>query len=135
MDLDLDLGNYSIDQPELGKLLLVASLAVFTVSAHSALQFSESADQLEELNRNLDRVQGIMEGESFTSAMEALSQQGLDQIVAEIDSAVNAFDSASSSFNRSESAQDNIESNYRTYRWIVLVSVVGMASGAGLIIV
>lgn len=135
MDIDLDPSDYSLDQRELGKLLFVASAAVFVVSAHSALKFRDSANELDKMNRKLDRVQGIMEGESFQESFEALSQRGLDEIVAEVDTAVTAFESASSSFNRSEQVQEDIESSYELYRWIVLTSIVGMTVGGGFMIV
>ncbi len=139
VEMDLDLGRleerYTVDRRELGKILVIASTALLVLSLHSALSFQSALGEVEKVNRDFDKAQGIIESPGFNDSLEALqsARGGGAQITNQFVTASNAFLEAREALERSEKAEDELEGTYNQYRWLVLIAVLGEVAGIAVI--
>jgi len=127
------LDEYTVDQNELGKILLIASTALLVVSVHAALQFQNSYDQMNEVNKQFDKTEGIVESQSFNDSLEALNSVKGSEIASKFTTAAKAFQEAKTAIEASEAAETNLENNVETYKWLVLISILGEVAGVSII--
>lgn len=127
--------NYTIDTTELGKVLVVASVSLLFLSAHAAITFNESSQDIEELNRNFDQVSGIMEGDQFQQSYEAIQTTSSTEVGGQFEQALDAYQQANQTVSQLDEVQESQEEKYRLYQWLVLISIIGMSLGAALIFV
>lgn len=128
--------KYRVDKRELGKVLLVASAAIFVVSVHSALTLNAAINEVDNTQSQLNEMEVIMESQSFNQSMSALeSTDTYEQvdIYGQFSTAVDAFNSAEGAFNSMESVSEGLENSYGIYQWLVLTSILGMVAGAVII--
>lgn len=136
-DLSLDglKRRYTFDRRELGRVMIVASAAILVVSLHAALSFQSSFERMEQVNREFDRAQGIIESPNFNDSIQALqSTRGAGtEITNQFVTASQAFLDARDTLRSAEAAEKGLEENYLLYRWLVLVAVLGIVGGAAVI--
>ncbi|MFT4867939.1 MAG: hypothetical protein ACI9LV_000551 [Candidatus Nanohaloarchaea archaeon] len=133
MEIDLDYSDYTVNQEELGKVLLIASAALLVTSVHAALQFGDSHNKIQDLNQDLDRTQAVMNGEDFNESMEALESVQGTQIGPRFSSAVEAFNSAENSIQTAEEVESDLDTASVIYQWLVLISIMGVIAGLSLL--
>lgn len=121
--------RYSIDKREFGKVLTVASIAIFVVSVHSAMEFGKASEDLKKVNRGFDKTSGVINSEGFNQSIEALESLKGTDIAPQFIRASKAFRSAQANLEKSEMAQNRLEESFETYRWLVLISILGTISG------
>lgn len=128
--------KYRIDKRELGKILLIASAAVFVVSVHSALTLNAAIEEVDKTDSQLSEMEAIIESDSFNQSMNALeSTDTFEQvdIYGQFSTAVEAFSSAGQGFNSLDDVSQGLENSYTTYQWLVLISLLGIVAGAVII--
>lgn len=128
--------KYRIDKRELGKVLLIASAAVFIVSVHSALTLNAAVDEVQKTDNQLSEMEAIIESDSFNQSMQALeSTDTYEQvdIYGQFSSALEAFNSAEKGFNSLDNVSQGLENSYSTYQWLALISLLGCVAGAVII--
>lgn len=124
--------TYTIDTTELGKVMTVTSLSILLISAHAALSLQHSLTEVENANEELERINGMMSSESFQSSMEALETTAVE-ISEDFEQVYQGFNSLDSGINTLGSVETNMRDRYNFYRWIILVSIIGIIVGASLI--
>jgi hypothetical protein len=128
--------RYRIDKRELGKVLMIASAAVFVVSVHSALTLNAAVEEVDKTDKQLSEMEAIIESDSFNRSMQALeSTDTYEQvdIYAQFSTAVEAFNSANQGFDSLDNVSQGLENSYNTYQWLVLISLLGLVAGAVII--
>lgn len=128
--------KYRIDKRELGKVLLIASAAVFVVSVHSALTLNAAIDEVEKTDSQLSEMEAIIESDSFNQSMQALeSTDTYEQVdlYGQFSTALEAFNSAQNGFNSIDDVSEGLENSYSIYQWLVLISLLGCVAGAVII--
>lgn len=128
--------NYTLDTTELGKVLTVASISILLISIPSALEYKNNYEDIEEINRGLDNMRGVMATEDFQTSMESIETtlSGSDLPGAgEFRQLYNSFDQMNSTLTELEQIESNMEKSYNTYQWIILISISGAVSGLALI--
>lgn len=133
MDIDLDYHDYTVDQKELGKVMIVLFAGLLVTSAHAALQFRSAHDSINGLNKNLTKAQAIMESDSFNQSLEAIESVQGTEIGPRFSSAVEAFTTAGSSISEVEKVESDLESTYQLYQWLVLIAIMGEIAGLSLL--
>lgn len=124
--------DYTVDTTELGEVMAVTSLALLMLSAHAALSLQDSLTQVENTNEELDRVEGIMSSESFQSSMEAVETTAIE-ISQDFEQVYQGFSSLESTVTSLESVESNLRERYNFYRWLILISIIGVITGLSLI--
>ncbi|WEL19265.1 hypothetical protein [Candidatus Nanohalococcus occultus] len=121
--------SYVIDQTELGKILLIASLSLMVASIPSAMTLQSAQDDINAVNQDLDEVQGVIGSDRFQSSMETLQTRIGGDLGRTLDRVTDGVETTNQSVQQLESTQSKLEENAEIYRWLSLVSIIGVISG------
>lgn len=128
--------EYTLDTTELGKVITVASISILLVSIPSALEYKNSYEEVEELNRNLDNLRGVMETDGFDTGMDSIETTLATSDIpgaGEFRQLYSSFDQMNATLTELEELESRLDSSYQTYQWIILFSITGTVSGLALI--
>ncbi len=121
--------EYGIDRRELGKILVIASTTLLIVSIHATLTLQSVSEELNQVNRQFDRAEAIIESQGFQTALEDISRIQGSTLANSAQQAVESFEQVSNSTDRIEEAGTEVENQADTYRWLVLVGILGNVAG------
>lgn len=121
--------EYGLDQKELGKIILISSLATFVIAASSALALQDTYKQVEQANQDLDRVEGIITSDNLQNAVEQLQGRLGGRLSSSMNVISSDLDKVNSSISSLESTERDIERKVQTYQWVSLISLIGIISG------
>lgn len=124
--------NYVFDRIEFGEVMVVASTAALLVSAHAAISIQDSLTTVEETNSELDQLRGMMSSDSFESSMEALETTAVE-ISEDFRAIYQGFNSLESGLESMNEVEKQLRSMFEFFRWIVLISIIGIVTGLSLI--
>lgn len=125
--------EYGIDQQEFGKIVIIASLALFIASVPSALTLQETHDELKQTNENFDPIQGILDSDRFQENLDTLDSRVEGQLGNSISQIVNTLEDTRSDMERLEETEKQLQDRANTYKWLSLISILGMVSGVVII--
>lgn len=128
--------QYTLDTTELGKVITVASISILLISIPSAIEYKDAYNELEQTNRDLDNLRGVMSTDGFEDGMESIETTLGDSNIpgaGEFRQLHSSFDQMNSTLTELETMETRYESSYQTYQWIILLSIVGGVSGLALI--
>lgn len=129
--------QYRIDQRELGKVLLVASAAIFVVSVHATFTFNAALQEVEQTNNQLDEMELVMNSQSFNNSMQGIQDltDTAEQrnIYGQFSTAVEAFQTAEEGLDSIDRVEQGLESSYENYQWLALISLLGIVAGGAII--
>lgn len=121
--------EYGIDQKELGKIIIIASLALMVASIPSALTLQKAHDQVKAANNDYNQVQGIIQSDRFQSNMKTLQSRVGGNIGRTISQIAEALRDSNENMEKLEGTESNLEERADTYRWLSLISILGLVSG------
>lgn len=124
--------RYSFDRKEFGKIVLIASASMLVVSAHAALVFTEAESEVDNVNQEFTEVEAMMDTEGFNDSLEALNSLQTTSVGTRFAKIATAFNRLGDSFTSLEETDQNLSRNAEMYRWLVLVSILGLATGGAL---
>lgn len=120
--------EYGLDQQELGKIILISSLAIFVVSAPAALTLQETHDEIQSVNTEMDDVQGMINSNTFQQSLNNVENIG-GSLARNIQVISQDLRAANSSISELESTENTLGQRAQTYKWISLISLLGIISG------
>lgn len=125
--------EYGLDQRELGKITVIVSTTLLIFAAQTALTFQSASKSAENVNRNLDRVNGIANSDGVESAIGTLKSFQSDPLERQAEVLNEALRSTNSSAETSENLEEEMEENYRLYQWLTLIAILGEVAGITII--
>lgn len=125
--------KYRWDRREFGKVLLIASATMFIVSFQATLSFQNASQELKEVDKSFQETSVIINDPGFNESVEALESVKGTQLAPRFLQAAEAFRNAQGSLDKLENSQENLESTSNSYSWLVLLSIIGMVTGAVII--
>lgn len=128
--------RYQWDRNEFGRLLIVVSVAVLILSIHSVTVLQTSIDDVGDSTKKIERAQGIMNSQGFNQSLQAIESietyEDVD-ISNQFVQASSAFQAAANAMESIDETEDQLRLNLAIYRWLVLMSILGIVAGAGII--
>lgn len=124
--------NYFFDRMEFGEVLTVASAAILVVSLNSALLMQNSLEEVKDVNQEFEELDAIMSTDNFQSSMEALETTAVE-ISQDFQRVYTGFQALNSSTESVSQLEKNLENRYEFYRWLILISLLGIVAGISLI--
>jgi hypothetical protein len=125
--------RHRIDQREIGRVLLVASTTLLIFSLHGVVNLSSGAKSLDSLESNYSSVSSMVGTEEFNDTVKALEDVQGGEIGRRMQYAADVFRGLQVTSGQIESAANSVNSLADMYRWLVLLSVLGMVAGISLI--
>lgn len=129
---DISLSSLSIDQQELGKVLLIASFTLFLVSLHAFYSLSDIEQGLQDVNGEVSQTSAVLNSNSFNSSLQALRQVNALNVESKVVRIIEGMNKANQALQSSEQLEKNIEGSKSTYQWLSLISLLGFVSGLSL---
>ena len=132
MRLDLPIRrdlSLSIDQQELGKILLIASFTLFLVSLHAFYSLSDIEQGLQDVNGEVSQTSAVLNSNSFNSSLQALRQVNALNVESKVVRIIEGMNKANQALQSSEQLEKNVEGSKSTYQWLSLISLLGFVSG------
>jgi len=121
--------EYGIDQQEFGKIMVIASLALFIASVPSALTLQQTHDDIRQVNQNFDPIQGVLDSDRFQRNIDTLDSRVGGQLGNSISQVVDSLDDTRSDMKKLEETETKLQERADTYKWLSLISILGIVSG------
>lgn len=121
--------EYGIDQAEFAKILFITSLALLVTSAPAALTLQETYENVESANNDLNQVQSVMTSEGFQQNLEVLNSRISGDLASTLQQVSRNVDTTNKSLESLESTENKLEQQSNTYKWLSLISIMGMVAG------
>lgn len=121
--------EYRIDQKELGKIMFISSLALLVTSAPAALTLQDTYSTVESANNDLNQVQSIISSDGFQRNLQVLNERVSGDLGSTIEQISSGMERTNTSLQRLESTETKLEEQANTYRWMSLISIMGMVAG------
>jgi hypothetical protein len=122
--------EYTIDQSELGKILFIASATLFLFSAHAVLTLDPVLEDAEQNNERFNQLDQVVQTERFNESLQALQDLRTAGIGEDMQYALQTFQSMRDTLQNQEETHQRLDKTLTTYRWLVLVGILGMVAGA-----
>ena len=135
MRLDLPIRrdlSLSIDQQELGKVLLIASFTLFLVSLHAFYSLSDIEQGLQDVNGEVSQTSAVLNSNTFNSSLQALREVNALNVESKVVRIIEGMNKANQALQSSEQLEKNVEGSKSTYQWLSLISLLGFVSGLSL---
>ena len=135
MRLDLPIRkdlSLSIDQQELGKILLIASFTLFLVSLHAFYSLSDIEQGLQDVNGEVSQTSAVLNSNTFNSSLQALREVNALNVESKVVRIIEGMNKANEALQSSEQLEKNVENSKSTYQWLSLISLLGFVSGLSL---
>ncbi len=132
MTLDLPIRrdlSLSIDQQELGKILLIASFTLFLVSLHAFYSLSDIEQGLQDVNGEVSQTSAVLNSNTFNSSLQALREVNALNVESKVVRIIEGMNKANQALQSSEQLEKNVEGSKSTYQWLSLISLLGIISG------
>ena len=132
MRLDLPIRrdlSLSIDQKELGKVLLIASFTLFLVSLHAFYSLSDIEQGLQDVNGEVSQTSAVLNSNTFNSSLQALREVNALNVESKVVRIIEGMNKANQALQSSEQLEKNVEGSKSTYQWLSLISLLGFVSG------
>jgi hypothetical protein len=124
--------SLSIDQQELGKILLIASFTLFLVSLHAFYSLSDIEQGLQDVNGEVSQTSAVLNSNSFNSSLQALREVNALNVESKVVRIIEGMNKANEALQSSEQLEKNVENSKSTYQWLSLISLLGFVSGLSL---
>lgn len=121
--------EYSLDQQELGKILIISSITLFIAAVPSALTLQETHDELEASNQQLNTVQGVITSDRFQTNLDTIRSRVRGSLSTTLDQVATSMSQMNQSVSNLEAAEEKLETRADTFRWLSLISILGFVSG------
>ena len=121
--------EYSLDQQELGKILVISSLTLFVAAVPSALTLQDTYQTVEVSNNKLNEVQGIITSDRFQRNMDTMQNRFSGNLGATLGQVSDSLQRMNSSVSDLERTEEVLEQRSNTYKWLSLISIMGFVSG------
>lgn len=125
--------EYTLDQRELGKVLLVVSAAVFLVSLTSLLNARSALQDVEEMSNDFSQLDAVISSDRFNESLSAI--ESLEGTVdgEEYQYAIQTFRGMQHGLNEVNSAESKLQRMQNFYRWLILISILCATAGVTVI--
>jgi hypothetical protein len=121
--------SLSIDQQELGKILLIASFTLFLVSLHAFYSLSDIEQGLQDVNGEVSQTSAVLNSNTFNSSLQALREVNALNVESKVVRIIEGMNKANQALQSSEQLEKNVEGSKSTYQWLSLISLLGIISG------
>lgn len=117
--------EYTLDQRELGKVLLVVSATVFFISLTSLYQTRSTVQHVEETRSDLSQLGAVVNSQRFNESLSAIqSLQGTTE-GQKYQYAAQTFRGMQHSIKEVENTEKDLEEMQNMYQWMILSSILG----------
>ena len=127
--------EYTLDQRELGKIMVVASLTLLLVSVHALVNLQPAVEEAQTAEERLTQLDSVVNSEEFNTSMQALQDLEGTSLGDRMEYALSTFQGMQVTAQDQQQIYTGLEKTHETYQWLVLISIIGLVTGTAVIYV
>lgn len=125
--------DYTLDQRELGKVLLVVSATVFLISLTSLYQTRTVLGDVQETRSDLSELDAVVNSQRFNQSLSAIKSLEGTTEGQKYQYAAQTFRGMQHSIDESRDSEQKLKEMQKTYQWMVLSSILGATAAVTVI--
>lgn len=131
MDLEVEdlFDRFSVNQKELGKVLIIASFTLLVVSLHSFYVLNDIETGASEMEEEVDRTVTLLESDQFNSSLEALRDVEAFGVQRKVETVIAGMNDVQSSLSKPDNLTEQARESKEAYQWLSLIGLLGLISG------
>ncbi len=123
------LREYTLDQQELGKILIIFSLTLIILSSYGVYQLSEVQKMTESNQEDLRGVNLIVQSERFEDSVQSLERSGMTIDGQPISQVAEEFSYMANTSENVRMMDQRVSNTKSTFQWLVMIGVLGVVAG------
>lgn len=127
--------EYTLDEKELGKTLIIVSFTLLLFSVHTILVMQPAIEEARNTEERLNQLDQVVNTPQFNQSLNAMQDLQSTSVADEIDYALQTFLAMQDTVTGQEEIYRNLEQTNTRYQWLVLVGLLGIIAGVSLIYV
>lgn len=127
--------EYTLDENELGKTLIIVSFTLLLFSIHTILVMQPAIEEARTTEERLNQLDQVINTPQFNQSLNAMQDLQSTSVADEIDYALQTFQAMQDTVTGQEQIYQNLERTNRRYQWLVLVGLLGIIAGVSVIYV
>ncbi|MFB6181167.1 MAG: hypothetical protein ABEJ93_04790 [Candidatus Nanohalobium sp.] len=125
--------EYTVDQREFGKVLVVVSATTFLISLMSLYQVMEVQESVEGVNSDFSKLDAVISSDRFNQSLSAIQSLEGTTSGQKFQYAAQTFRGMQHGLKQAEQAEHDLEHARSTYQWVILLSILGATAGVTVI--
>jgi hypothetical protein len=121
--------SHFFDQREFGKVLIVVSLSMLIFSVFSLTQINDTVETTSTLQSEFSELSAVMSTPQFNSSLSAIEDLETSSIGQDFGLAAQTFRALQERVNAFNAVNSELGTLQKTYQWMVLISILGLAAG------
>lgn len=127
--------DYTLDQREVAKILIITSTTVLFLSLFTLIELESASAEIASADGNFSRLSGMVSSENYNQTIEALQDVQQGTISSRMQYAAEFFITAQSSVFSMQEVRNRLDSILGIYRWLILLAILGEVAGVSLLYV
>jgi len=127
--------EYTLDQKELGKIMVIASLTLLLASVHTLVQLQPAMEEAETAEERLSQLNSVVNTAQFNDSLQALQDLEGTSMGDRMEYALSTFEGMQVTAQDQKNIYERLDKTHETYQWLVLISLVGLVTGIAVIYV
>ncbi len=127
--------DYTLDETELGKTMIVASATLLMFSLHTVLVIQPAIEEARTTEENLNQLDQVVNSQQFNQSLTAMQDLQTTAVGDDIDYALQTFRGMQVTVQGQEEIYQNLEATNTRYQWLILVGILGIIAGVSIIYV
>ena len=127
--------EYTLDQKELGKIMIIASLTLLVASVHTLVQLQPAMEEAQTAEERLSQLDAVVNTPQFNDSLQALQDLEGTGIGDRMEYALSTFEGMQITVQDQKNIYEQLEKTHETYQWLVLISLIGLVTGIAIIYV
>lgn len=127
--------DYTLDQIELGKIIIIASLTLLIISVHTLMQIQPAMEEAETAEQRLSQLDSVVNTAQFNDSLQALQDLEGTSMGDRMEYALSTFEGMQATVQDQKNIYSQLEKTHETYQWLVLISIIGLVTGIAVIYV
>lgn len=127
--------DYTLDEKELGKTLIIVSFTLLMFSIHTILVMQPAIEEARTTDERLNQLDQVVNTDEFNQSLNAMQDLQSTDVGEQLDYALQTFQGMQVTVEGQEEIYQDLERTNTRYQWLVLVGLLGIIAGVSIIYV
>lgn len=127
--------DYTLDEKELGKTLIIVSFTLLLFSIHTLLVMQPAIDEARTTEDRFNQLNEVVNTPQFNQSLNAIQDLQSTSVGNDIDYALQTFRGMQVTAEDQQDIYQHLEETNTRYQWLVLVGLLGIIAGVSIIYV
>lgn len=127
--------EYTLDENELGKTMIIVSFTLLLFSIHTILVMQPTIEEARTTEERLNQLDQVVNTQQFNQSLNAMQDLQSTSVANDIGYALQTFQAMQDTVGQQEEIYQTLEKTNTRYQWLVLIGLLGIIAGVSIIYV